>query len=304
MAVPSAISGLINPSDVTQVENLELLSTRVIDGILSGRHQSKLKGGSAEFAEHRAYAPGDEIRQIDWKVFGKSDRYYVKQFIEQTCLQTLVVLDASGSMRFGLSSPPKFDYARALAVCLTRLVLKQSDAAGVAVVDSDLRAYVPPRSTPNHFQSLLAELKKAEPKGETSLADNLQKVLLRIKRRGLVILLSDCFDDIDHLSTVFRMIRSRGHDIILFHIMAPEELTFEFTGWSRFRCLEQLGIQVDLDPAFVRKEYLENIRHFLTRLKQTCGELGCDYVPRPTDKPLARIFHRESHGMGFWPRFR
>lgn len=286
MPAAPEISGLINPSDVTQVENLELLSTRVIDGILSGRHQSKLKGGSAEFAEHRAYTLGDEIRQIDWKVYAKSDRYYVKQYIEQTCLQTLIVLDASGSMRFGLDSPAKFDYARALAVCLARLVLRQSDAAGVAVIDNDLRSYIPPRSTPNHFQALLSKLKEAKPNGETSLADNLQKVLRRMKRRGLVVLLSDCFDDLEQLSTVFRMIRTRGHDVILFHIMAPEELSFEFSGWSRFRCLEQFGIKLDLDPAFVRKEYLANVQTFLQQLKQCCGELGCDYVPMPTNRNL------------------
>ena len=286
MPAPAEIAGLINPADVTQVENLELLSTRVIDGILSGRHKSKLKGGSAEFAEHRAYSMGDEIRQIDWKVYAKSDRYYIKQYIEQTCLQTLVVLDASGSMKFGLNAPPKFAYARALAVCLTRLVLRQSDAAGLAIVDSDLRAYIPPRSTPNHFQSILSELKSAEAQGETSLADNLQKVLRRMKRRGLIVLLSDCFDDVEHLAKVFQMIRTRGHDVILFHIMAPEELTFEFSGWSRFRCLEQLGLNLDLDPAFVRKEYLANVQAFVKRLKQRCGELGCDYVPMPTDRNI------------------
>lgn len=286
MAHSADISEIISPSDVSQVENLELLSTRVIDGILAGRHRSKLKGGSAEFAEHRAYAPGDEIRQIDWKVFGKSDRYYIKQYIEQTCLQTLIVLDASGSMSFGLEGGSKFAYARALAVCLSRLVLRQSDAAGLAVTDTQLRTYIPPRSSPLHFQALLSKIKEAEPNGATALSHNLQEVLRRMKRRGLVVLLSDCFDDVAELARVFRMIRSRGHDIILFHIMAPEELTFEFTGWSRFRCLEQLGQQVDLDPAFFRQDYLKNVQQFLTDLKRCCGELGCDYVPMPTNRNL------------------
>ncbi len=286
MAAPKELNGIVDAADVTQVENLELLSTRVIDGILAGRHQSKLKGGSAEFAEHRAYSPGDEIRQIDWKVFGKSDRYYVKQYIEQTCLQTLLVLDGSGSMRFGMDSLTKFAYARALAVCLARLVLRQSDAAGLAVLADDLKAYIPPRSTPNHFQSLLSTIKQAIPHGETALAQNLQKVLQRMKRRGLVILLSDCFDDVDQLATVFRMIRASGHDIIVFHIMAPEELTFDFSGWSQFQCLESGDHRIDLDPPFVREAYLENVRKFLNELKQTCGKLGCDYVPIRTDTNL------------------
>jgi uncharacterized protein (DUF58 family) len=254
--------------------------------MLSGKHRSKLKGGSAEFSNHRGYVPGDEIRLIDWKVYGKSDRYCIKEYIEQTCLQTIMVLDASGSMRFGLKTAPKFAYARAVALCLCRLVLRQSDAAGLAIVGSSLSHYVPPRSNADHFQVLLRALRRIEPAGDTTLAARLTELARRMKRRGLIVLLSDCFDDLPSLRKAFHFLRARGHELILFHTMAREELTFEFGGWSRFECLETENLRIDLDPALVRKEYLERIRTFLAELKHLCVETGCDYFPLPTDEPL------------------
>jgi uncharacterized protein (DUF58 family) len=258
----------------------------VVDGILPGRHRSQLKGGSAEFTEHRGYVPGDEIRLVDWKVFGKSDRYFIKQYIEQTCLQVIVALDGSGSMAFGLNGLSKFEYARAVAACLTRLVLRQSDSAGLAVLGKPMRNYIPPRSNPDHFQAMVKLLRQAAPTGETSLAENLTALARRIKRRGLIVLLSDCFDDLASLRQAMQFLRARGHEIILLHIMAPEELTFSFTGWSRFECLEVNGTRLNLDPRVVRQDYLDNIREFLASLKRLCGESGCDYHPLPTDQPL------------------
>jgi len=201
-------------------------------------------------------------------------------------LQVIVVLDGSGSMAFGLNNGSKFQYARAVAACLTRLVLRQSDSAGLAVLGRTVRNYVPPRANPNHFQAMLQLLRAAQPTGETSLATNLTELSRRIKRRGLIVLLSDCFDDVDSLRQAFGFLRARGHEIILLHTMAPEELTFDFGGWSRFECLEVDGRHLDLDPALVRNEYLENIRRFLTDLKRMCGETATDYHPLPTDKPM------------------
>ena len=286
MPPPVPASPLFQPGELARIENLELLASRVVDGLLSGKHRSELKGGSAEFTEHRGYVPGDEIRLIDWKVYGKSDRYFIKQYIEQTCLQVIVVLDASGSMAFGLQTNSKFQYARAVAACLSRLVLRQTDSAGAAVLGHTLRNYIPPRANPNHFQPIAELLHHAQPTGETSLAANLTQLARRIKRRGLIVLLSDCFDDLDALRQSFQFLRSRGHEIILLHVMAPEELTFDFGGWSRFECLEVDGRHLALDPALIRNEYLENIRQFLAQLKYICGETRTDYHPLPTDKPL------------------
>ena len=286
MTTVGSAAEVFDPRDLAQVERLELMACRVVDGLLAGRHRSELKGGSAEFTEHRGYVPGDEIRLIDWKVYGKSDRYYIKQYIEQTCLQVIVALDGSGSMAFGLDGPSKFQYARAVSACLMRLVLRQSDSAGLAVLGNSVRKYIPPRANPNHFQAILESLQTATPTGETSLATNLTELARRIKRRGLIVLLSDCFDDIDSLAQALKFLRSRGHEIILFHTMAAEELNFDFGGWSRFECLEVDGRRIDLDPASIRSDYLENVRKFLADLKYMCGETGCDYHPLPTNKPL------------------
>jgi uncharacterized protein (DUF58 family) len=286
MTVSAGISEVVDSKELARLEGLELLASRVVDGLLSGKHRSELKGGSAEFTEHRGYVPGDEIRLIDWKVFGKSDRYFIKQYIEQTCLQVIVALDGSGSMAFGLANDSKFQYARAVAACLTRLVLRQSDSAGLAVFGKTLRDYVPPRANPNHFQAILHLLGQARPNGETSLAKNLTELARRIKRRGLVVLLSDCFDELPALRQALQFLRARGHEIILFHIMAREELSFDFGGWSRFECLEEDGTYLHLDPALVREDYLRNVQTFLTGLKRICGETGCDYHPLPTDKSL------------------
>src|SRR5687768_14540441 len=282
----AALSDVLEPKDLARMEGLELLASRVVDGLLSGKHRSQMKGGSAEFTEHRGYVPGDEIRLIDWKVFGKSDRYFIKQYIEQTCLQVIVVLDGSGSMAFGLQDRSKFQFARALAACLSRLVLRQSDSAGLAVLGKTVRNYIPPRANPNHFQAMLELLRAAQPTGETSLAANLTELARRIKRRGLIVLLSDCFDDVASLKQAFGFLRARGHEIIVLHVMAPEELTFDFGGWSRFECLEVDGRHLDLDPALIRNDYLENVRKFLTELKRMCGETAADYQPLPTDKPM------------------
>lgn len=286
MTPPADISDVLDSRDLARLEGLELLASRVVDGLLSGKHRSELKGGSAEFTEHRGYVPGDEIRLIDWKVFGKSDRYFIKQYIEQTCLQVIVVLDGSGSMAFGLTGESKFQYARSLAACLSRLVLRQSDSAGLAVLGEALRNYVPPRANPNHFQAILQSLRQARPGGQTSLAQNLTGLARRIKRRGLLVLLSDCFDDLDALRQAFQFLRARGHEIILLHTMAPEELTFDFGGWSRFDCLEVDGTYLNLDPGLVREDYLKNVQSFLSALKRICAETGCDYHPLPTDKPM------------------
>jgi uncharacterized protein (DUF58 family) len=286
MSVPSRHQDLFDARDLARIEKLELIASRMVDGLLSGRHRSDLKGGSSEFTEHRGYVAGDEIRLIDWKVFGKSDRYYIKQYIEQTCLQVIVALDVSGSMAFGLSTPSKFHYGRAVAACLTRLILRQSDSAGLAVLGADVRNYIPPRTNPSHFQALLTLLSEVRPSGETALAANLTELARRIRRRGLVVLLSDCFDEIEALRKALLFLRSRGHEVILLHTMAPEELTLEFKGWSRFECLEVAGRRLDLDPTIIRRDYVENVRRFIADLKRICGETGCDYHPLPTHQPL------------------
>ena len=274
---------LLDPAAMGKIAPLEMVATSVVEGLLSGRHRSASKGGCIEFAEHRPYSPGDEIRLLDWRVLARSDRYYVKQFEEETNLRAVLVVDASGSMGFGGGTMTKLRYAQVLSACLARLMLRQQDAVGLAIVDANLRRYVPPRSNPSHFGVLLDELGRLRAGGETSLADVLQELAKRIKRRGLIVICSDCFDDVEPLVTALHCLRARGHDMLLFHIMAPEELSFSFTKWSLFECLEVPGQRINLDPASIRKRYLQGVQGFLTELKAGCGRSRCDYAPATTD---------------------
>jgi len=282
----NSIFDSVSPADLAQTENLELLSRHIVDGFLTGRHRSKHQGGGAEFSEHRAYYPGDEIRLLDWRVFGKSDRYCIKQFEEETALQAMMVVDASGSMGFCMSTASKFHFSRAGALCLARLVLRQNDAAGLAVVGGGIRSFIPPRCQPRHFDVLLDSLVKSAPAGPTALASDLGKLAQRIKRRALIVLFSDCLDNVEQIGKSLRLLRARRHEVMLFHVLAPEELAFSFRDRSRFESLERPGQVIDLDPVLVRDAYLARMRSFLAQVRQVCGESGCDYFPLTTDKPL------------------
>jgi uncharacterized protein (DUF58 family) len=282
----NSILDSVSPEDLARTDQLELLSRHIVDGFLTGRHRSRHKGGGAEFAEHRAYCPGDEISLLDWRVFGKSDRYCIKQFEEETSLQAMLVVDASGSMGFGMSTATKYNFSRAAALCLAWLVLRQNDAAGLAIVGGGIRSFTPPRSAPRHLEILIESLVKAAPAGPTSLAADLGKLTQRIKRRAIVILFSDCLDNVEQLAHSLRLVRSRRHEVILFHVLAPEELSFSFRDRSRFESLENPGQMIELDPVMVREEYLSRLKIFLDRVRHVCGEAGCDYFPLSTDKPL------------------
>lgn len=282
----NSIVDFVNPDDLAQTENLELLSKQVVDGFLSGQHRAKRKGGSSEFAEHRAYSPGDEVRLLDWRVFAKSDRYYIKQFEEETSLQALLVIDASGSMGFGMETISKFQFCQRAALCLARLVLQQHDSAGLAIIGGGIRSFVPPRSQPRHLEVLIESVRQSSPSGQTSLANDLAELVPRIKRRGLIIIFSDCFDNVDQLNRSLRLLRSRRHEVLLFHVMAPEELAFSFRERTRFESLEDEAQKVDLDPMDIRGEYLDRLKMFLGQVRHTCGETSCDYAPLSTDQPL------------------
>jgi uncharacterized protein (DUF58 family) len=285
---------LLDPDALSSLGRLELIATRIVEGFVSGKHRSPFKGGCVEFAEHRSYSPGDEIRLLDWRVFGRSDRYYIKQFEEETNLQVQLVLDASGSMGFGLSTVSKFRYAQMASACLTRLLLHQRDAVGLTILDTKLREYIPPRSKATHFHVILEALARTQTGGETSLAGVLHELAARIRRRGMLVVCSDCFDDVEALLHALHHLRSRGHEVLLFHIMAPEELSFSFKRWTHFVCLEG-GPRIDLDPPTIRKRYLERVEAFLDRLGRGCGEIECEYVPLTTERPIGEAL---SHYLG------
>jgi len=286
------VRDLMQPEALASIGNLELHSRRVVDGFLSGEHRSTHKGGCFEFAEHRAYAAGDEIRLIDWRVFARSDRYYVKLFEEETNLQALLVVDASGSMEFGQSTVSKYDYARLAAACLGRLMLRQRDAVGLLSTAAGGRTFVPPRSNAYHLRSIVEALVGAQPGGAASLASALHNVGKRLKRRGLIVVFSDCLDDVPRLAKALRLLRLSGHEVLIFQILAPEELSFTFDRWSRFECLETSGLHLDLDPPAIRKNYLERLQTFLEDLQRECLRARCDLVPLSTDQDLGTVLTR------------
>lgn len=280
-------SDLIDPRVMEQIGYLELLSRTVVDGLLAGKHRSTTKGGCCEFSQHRQYAPGDEIRQIDWQVFARNDKYFIKQFEEETNLHAIMALDTSGSMKFGLSTVSKLDYARQAAACISRMLLKQRDAVGTAILNEQTPLFLPPKQNAAHLQTILATLQAAKPSNGGSLAAQIRAMVPRMRRRGLFVLFSDCFGDLDELSTSLRIVRARGHDVVVMHVLAPEEIHFDFRHWSSFQSLEVAGHRMSLDPAAIRDEYLRRIRAFVEKLENIVTGLGGDYVRMATNKDMA-----------------
>jgi len=279
--------GLVDPEVMDQISHLDFLSRSVVDGLLAGKHRSTTKGGCSEFAQHRQYAAGDEVRQIDWQVYARNDRYFIKQFEEETNLQALVAVDTSGSMRFGLSTVSKLDHAKRTAACLCRLLLHQRDAVGLTLLHQARTAFIPPRQHAAHLQAILAALQMAEASDACELGTLIQQSVLRMRRRGLFVLLSDCFLNLDELATALRIVKARGHDVVVMHVMAPEELAFDFRRWSWFRSLETPHERVRIDPPAVRTEYLKRVQAFLESLENLVIGLGGDYVRMSTHQDLA-----------------
>ena len=288
--VASAAAGypadLVDPRVMDQIGHLELLSRSVVDGLLAGKHRSTTKGGCCEFAQHRAYAPGDEVRMIDWQVYARNDRYYIRQYEEETNLQACLALDTSGSMNFGLSTISKLDFARRAAACLARLLLHQRDAVGAAILNEVDCSFVPPRQNASHLQAILHALQNANASDGGNLGAQIRYCVPRMRRRGLFVLFSDCFGDLDDLSKALKVVRARGHDVLVFQVLAPEEVHFNFRHWSAFQSLESAQ-RLNLDPASIRDAYLKRFRAFLEELEETVTGIGADYARITTNHDLA-----------------
>jgi uncharacterized protein (DUF58 family) len=285
---PAAIRKLVTVEELAALQNLELVAARVVEGILTGTHRSKMKGGSSEFAEHRAYSAGDEVRRLDWRVVAKSDRYYIKQFHEESNLGVVLVLDASGSMAYGDSTRSKFLHARAAAACLSRLVLGQRDPVGLAVAQRKASTFLPARSSAGHLLQLLESLLKTEANGRNDLLSTLDWLIRNLRRRSQFVLLTDGFVELDILEKLLLALAARGHQLLLLHVLAPEELTFSFQENSRFQCLETLD-EMDVDPIVFADTYLSRMQAFVDRLRRICVRAGGDYEPLRTDQPLGAV---------------
>lgn len=286
MAVAQEMS--FDPTKLSRYGHLSMVARSVVEGFLTGLHKSPFKGFSIEFAEHRQYYPGDEIRHIDWRAYGKTDRYYIKEYEEETNLKAYLLVDASGSMKYQGTGISKFDYARYLAASLAYLMLNQLDAIGLMVHDTRIRSVLQPKTQSKHLMHIIDALEKTSPGGETSLAPIWHEWNHQIKKRGMIVIFSDCFDNIDHLVHALRHFRHQRHEVLLFHILAPEELTFPFKKWTQFRNLENSSHKVMVDAQRIRKEYLEKFQAFQTELQSKCRQLQIDYHLMQTNEPVDR----------------
>jgi uncharacterized protein (DUF58 family) len=282
---PNPGPAAFDPSALARFGRLELIARLAVEGLTSGLHPSPFKGSSAGFAEHRAYGPGDEIRHIDWRAFAKTDRYYVKEHEEETNLKAHLVVDASGSMAYRGRTISKFECARQLAAALAYLMISQRDAVGLALFARAPQPLIPPRAAPGHFSVLCKALEEAEPAGEAALSAVLHALADRIKRRGLVIIISDGFDRLDDLNSALRHLRHRRHEVLFFQVLAPEEEEFPFRRPVRFRSLENSARVVRTDPAAFRAQYLRQFRAFCQRLREEAQSIEADYQRVSTADP-------------------
>lgn len=286
---------LLPTEAVQRLGRLGILAHGLVQGSIAGRHKSPYKGISVEFAEHRAYTRGDDLRTLDWRIYGKSDRYYVKQYIEETNLRATIVLDASGSMgfagtraaRLGASPASKFVYGQHLAAILAYLLVGQQDAVGLVTFDTRIRKHLPARSRSSQLRIILEELAKTSPGNETGLSAVLHEVAECIPRRGVVVIISDLFGETDDLLRALHHFRYRKHDVMVLHVMAEEELTFPFDRWTDFHSLETAGQHAELDPLSIRAAYLDRVGNFVHAVQAACGHMRVAYVPMNTKIPYS-----------------
>lgn len=285
-------SKFLSAEDRDRIAALQWYARTVVEGMNVGMHRSPNKGVSVEFKEHRPYVRGDEVRLIDWKLFGKTDRFYIRQFEEETNLRVTLLVDQSGSMKYSGARTPgvsKHQFATKLAAALAYLFAAQHDAIGVATFDTQLRAYMPPRSRPSHLHALLVQLATAECGGETKLASVIESLAGKIGRRGVVFLISDGFDQADSLLKTLQRIRQVPNEVVFFQIWHPDELDFPFSTRTQFRSLETAGHERLLDPYAFRSQYMKNLEKFQATLKEGCKANRISLVTCTTEQSPAEI---------------
>lgn len=291
------------PEALARIGRLELRARTVVDGVLAGMHKSPYKGNSVEFLQHREYTPGDDLRRVDWKVWGRQDRLYIKEFEDETSLRLFLLVDGSASMDYRpprFSQAPgltKFDYAATLAASLGWLALSQGDAVGCSVFDDRVRTSVPARTSRSHLNSIvgcLEQTRQRQPSDFRSVFRNLGETL---PRRGMVVIFSDLFGDRNELAKGLQLLRQRGHDLAIFHVLDDDELDFPFDGPTRFEALE-LPEELSCNPRALRAGYLEAVESFLSDVRGRAAAARCDYqlvrTGQPVDAALVNFLARRS----------
>ncbi len=290
----------LRPEEISRISRLEVRARQIVEGFLSGLHRSPYYGQSVEFAQHREYVPGDDFRRIDWKVWSKTDKYYIKQYEEETNLRTLLLVDVSESMSFGSGPMTKYDYACTVAAALAYLLLRQQDAVGLVTFDDQIRSRVPIRSRQSHLHSIIKSLQGGKPASKTGIDRLLGQVAEEQSLRGMVVLISDLFVDPQLLDRGLSLLRHRGHDVMVFHILDDEELDFNFSGTTKFEGLEGAG-DVMCDPRSLREGYLAALNDFLEKIRRQCARQLIDYQTIRTSEHLdAALAYYLNHRIGMF----
>jgi uncharacterized protein (DUF58 family) len=286
---------MLDTATLARLSSMELLARTVVEGFILGLHKSPYRGFSVEFAEYRNYVPGDDVKHIDWKVYAKTDRHYIKLFEEETNLACHVVLDASASMGYGSGPLTKLGYASRLAACLCYFMMGQRDAAGLAVFDTQVRSFSPARLRPSHLMHLISTLEATKPGGETALAVPLHHVAETIKRRGLVVLISDLLGDLEPLGQALQHLKFVGHDAIVFQVLDPYEIEFPFETLTEFTDLET-GHRLRTSGKAARDLYLREFHAHQTAVQDMLADLKIDHAlfdtRTPLDVALAQYLYR------------
>ena len=267
---------------------LQLLAKKLLEGLSSGLHKSPRKGASVIFKQHRPYIPGDEVRLLDWRVFARSDRFYIREFEQETNIRVTLLVDLSGSMNYSGTNAPcsKANYSRQLANALGAVFIQQQDAVSLLTFDSRVRTFLPPRARPGHLQAMSAALERELPGGETSIHSVLKGAIPRFGKRGLLILISDCLDEPAELIRALALLRQKHHEVLVFQVLDRDELSFPFTGWTRFECLEADCLYLDADAASMRWTYMENFERFQQELTAGCRRNQIELYRVVTDESL------------------
>ncbi len=296
-----AVSAL-DPAVLDRLSSLSLVARTVVEGFMAGQHRSARLGSSVEFAQHREYVPGDDLRRVDWKVYARQDRLVVKQYVEETNLVCHLLVDASESMDYGSRPWTKFDYARWAAASLAHLVLTQRDTAGLVVFDADFRSKVRPGNGALQRREIIDALDKTEPSGPTKIGSVIEWITPKLKQRGIVCIFSDFFDDLEAVAQGLRRLVHAGHEPIVFQVLDAEELAFDFKGLLRLEGLEAAGLQ-KIDPRAIREAYLEEIGKHNRELARQAALLRIDVVPMSTAQGLDAVLstylaHRTARARG------
>ncbi|MBY0523358.1 MAG: DUF58 domain-containing protein [Gemmataceae bacterium] len=284
----------LHPETIAKISRLDLRAKGVVEGFISGMHRSPFFGHSVEFVQHREYTIGDDIRHLDWKVWSKTNRFYIKQYEEETNLRCTVVVDVSESMHYGRGALNKYNYGCTIAACLAYLLIRQQDSCGCITFDSDVRQTIPGRSSQIHLDAICNAMHVSKPREKTDIYKILRRVTETISSRGMIVVISDLLADREPLFKGLEMLRHRKHDVLVFHVMDDEELTFPFAGTTRFEGMEEQPM-LTCDPRALRDGYLEALEEYLVEVRRGCARQGIDYSLIKTsdyfDAVLSKFLH-------------